>query len=90
MPIDAVLAYGGGVALGGLFFGGLYLTVNRLANLRRPALWAVVSFTARAGLVVLGVGLLSGGSPLPAVSCLLGFMTVRLLAGTAAAHTEQP
>lgn len=51
-PIAVVLSLAGGLAVGGLFFGGLYLTTARLHRAEHPALLMVASFVGRAALVV--------------------------------------
>ncbi len=52
--ISILLSLLAGVALGGLFYGGLWFTVRRLPVSRHPALLALASFWIRS-LVVLAV-----------------------------------
>jgi len=81
-----------GVALGTLFFGGLWLTVRATARSRRPVLLVLVSFWVRLAVVVAVFVLLARGHWQWAVAALLGFILarlvlVRLLGGGA---VEQP
>ena len=48
-----VLAFAGGIILGLLFFGGLYITVQKMETLKNPALLMILSFMARMGVLVL-------------------------------------
>ena len=69
-----------GVALGGLFFGGLWWTVRRLPRSRSPWLLYFVSMLVRLA-VLLGVLLLimrSAGDWKPLAACLAGFFVTRL------------
>jgi F1F0 ATPase subunit 2 len=72
----AVLA---GAGLGLLHFGGLWLTVRRLAASRSPVLLVGASFLARTLLAVAGFYLVMDGSLARALACLLGFIVARQL-----------
>lgn len=67
-----------GFGLGGLFFGGLWLTVRRLTSATHPAPWFLVSFALRSGVVLAGFYLLAG-SWQQLVAGLLGFLLARIL-----------
>ena len=72
-------------ALGGLLgvvhFGGLWWTVRRLAEVKRPALWMGGSFFLRTALVVFAFyWIVRAGWP-ATVTALAGFIVVRLLFG---------
>lgn len=78
----ALLPY---LALGGLLglvhFGGLWWTVRRLAEVKRPALWMGGSFFLRTALVVFAFyWIVRAGLP-ATVAALVGFIAVRLLFG---------
>ncbi|NPV07383.1 MAG: ATP synthase subunit I [Anaerolineae bacterium] len=67
-----------GVVLGLLFYGGLWLTLDRLTATRSPALLVLTSFLVRTLLAVAGFLLLSGGRWERLLACLAGFIVARL------------
>ena len=69
----------GGLAFGAFYFGGLWLTVQRLPESRRPALLALGSLAGRLGATLLGVYLVTGGQWARIGVCLLGFLVMRTL-----------
>jgi len=76
-PGVLVLAAVAGAGLGLLYFGGLWLTVRRLAGSRRPVLLFGGSFLVRTALAVAGFYLVMDGSLARALACLAGFIVVR-------------
>jgi F1F0 ATPase subunit 2 len=76
LALAIVLA--GGV-LGGVFFGGLWWTVQRLATSPRPVRWLLGSLALRTAIVVPGVYFVSAGRPVPLGLCLLGFVLARAI-----------
>ncbi|WP_170232931.1 ATP synthase subunit I [Trichloromonas acetexigens] len=55
MPFDPILmtcAFAVGAAVGGLYFGGLWLTVRRLATARQPKKLLVISYGLRLSLLL--------------------------------------
>ena len=76
MPILSVLA---GVALGAIFFGGLWWTVRRALSSRQPALLVMASMLGRTGLVVVGFYFVAGGQWQRLLFCLAGFIAARLI-----------
>ena len=72
------MAGAAGVALGVLFFGGLWWTVHRGASSRRPALWFFGSLLLRMGIVVAGFYAVAGAHWERLLSCLVGFTVARL------------
>jgi F1F0 ATPase subunit 2 len=68
-----------GLALGIFYFGSLWLTVQRLPDARQPALLALGSLTARLGLTLLVVYLVTGGQWARIGVCLLGFFVTRTI-----------
>ncbi|MEP7266116.1 MAG: ATP synthase subunit I [Saprospiraceae bacterium] len=74
-----VLAFAGGVALGTLFFGGLWLTTKKAVTAKMPALWFSVSFFFRIGITLIGFYFISLGSWQRLLICLLGFVTARYI-----------
>ena len=76
--VPVALAVGSGIALGAVFFGGLWWTVQRAMASPRPALWFLGSGLLRMSIVLAGFYLVSGGQWKRAVACLLGFVIARL------------
>ena len=69
-----------GVLLGLGFFGGLWWTVRRAIDSRRPALWVGGSLLLRMGCAVTGFVLVCAGDWRRLVACLIGFWAARWLA----------
>ena len=70
-----------GGLLGVVHFGGLWWTVRRLAEVKRPALWMGGSFLLRTALVVFAFyWVVRAGWP-ATVAALAGFIAVRLVFG---------
>ena len=78
-PLTLLLSLVTGVALGGLFFGGLWWMVQRLTSSRHPALMLSGSFILRMGIALSGLDLISGGRWQRLVAGLLGFAIARTL-----------
>lgn len=77
-PWRMAWAFMAGLCSGALFFGGLWLTVRRLKTWRRPE-WAILlSFVARAALVLAVFWRVSRDGPLPISLCLAGFLAARM------------
>jgi F1F0 ATPase subunit 2 len=73
------LAFMAGAVLGGLYFGGLWITVRRLPEARRPALLSLGSLLARLSLVLGGFYLVGAGDWRRFVLALLGFVGARTI-----------
>jgi len=73
-----VMAFFAGVALGGIFFGGLWWTVRKGASSARPAIWFLASLIIRMTAILTGFYLVGQGRWERLVSCLLGFVGARL------------
>jgi F1F0 ATPase subunit 2 len=78
-PLEAIMAFLGGVVLGGFFFGGLWLTVRRLPDARHPALLTLGSLLIRTAVVAAGFCFLMGGEWMRAIVALAGLITTRIL-----------
>jgi F1F0 ATPase subunit 2 len=78
-PLALTLLALGGLVLGIVFFGGLWLTVRALPSARYPTALAVASFWGRTALVVtaFAYALVQGWRSV--LACLLGFVAARLL-----------
>ena len=76
--ISLLLAFIGGLLLGGFFFGGLWWTVQKGLASPRPALWFLVSYIVRMAVATTGFYALSDGHWSRLAACLLGFVIARL------------
>ena len=77
--VTLVPALMGGVALGILFFGGLWWTVQKGVHSERPASWFFTSFLLRTTLVMAGLYYISSGHWPRLLVCLLGCIIGRLI-----------
>ena len=75
--IAIALSLAAGLGLGLVYFGGLWLTVRRVATTRRPVLLFAGSFVLRTVLVVAGMYLVMDGSWQRMLACLAGFIIMR-------------
>jgi F1F0 ATPase subunit 2 len=73
------LAWLWGCALGAIFFGGLWLTVNKGLVSNQPALWFLGSLILRMGVVLVGFYFVADGNWERLLASLVGFLTARLV-----------
>ncbi len=78
MTSALALAWVAGVALGAVFFGGLWWTIEKGLSSRRPALWFALSWLGRTAITVAGLYLVAGGDWQRLAACLVGFVMVRM------------
>lgn len=69
-----------GGALGAVFFGGLWWTVQRGAVSSTPARWFLGSFVLRTATVLAGFYAVGAEQPARLMVCLLGFLLARAIA----------
>jgi F1F0 ATPase subunit 2 len=74
-----LLALASGIALGTVFFGGLWWTVARGMTARYAPLWFFVSLLLRTGVAMAGFYLVARGSWQRLLVCLVGFVIARLI-----------
>ena len=74
-----ILVFIAGIALGVIFFGGLWLTVKKMVTAKIPALWVLGSFIVRLGIVLPGFYFISSGNWQRLVICLIGFVAARFI-----------
>lgn len=74
-----IVALVAGMALGMIFFGGLWFTVKKAVTAKIPALWVLGSFIFRVGIVLLGFYFIGAGTWQRLVSCLIGFIAARFV-----------
>ena len=78
-PLALVLSFAAGLGLGLFYFGGLWLTVKRLAAAGQPALLAVGSLLLRNLAALAGFWFVMGGQLDRLIAAVLGFFIVRTL-----------
>lgn len=66
-----------GAALGVLYFGGLWLTIQRMTRSQNPGFLLLVSFLLRSVLVIGGFYLISGGRLERLAAGMLAFFVTR-------------
>lgn len=74
-----LLAWVAGVALGAIFFGGLWWTVRKGVSSPRPALWFLGSMLLRTGIALAGFYFVGRGQWERLLVCLVGFVMARLV-----------
>ena len=74
-----VIALIAGLSLGGIFFGGLWWTVQKGLTSPHPACWFFGSTMARTALVLIGFYLIGDHDWTRLLLCLLGFVLGRVL-----------
>ena len=85
-----VLALVTGVLLGGVFFGGLWWTVSRMASSHRPALLLFGSLLLRTSVALGGFYLIGRGHWERLLVCLVGFVIARILVTLLTRVAEKP
>ncbi len=73
------LVFFSGLLLGAVFFGGLWWTVRTSIAAKRPALLFFGSLLLRTGVVLTGFYLIGGDDSLRFMTCLLGFVSARII-----------
>lgn len=68
-----------GLFLGVLYFGGLYFTTQRFNNAKSPALFMILSFVLRMGVLIAGFYYLSKSGSKNILIGLLAVMLVRFI-----------
>jgi F1F0 ATPase subunit 2 len=79
LVVTWALAAMAGMLLGGVFYGGLWWTVQKGVSSPRPAIWFLGSFLLRTGIVLAGFYFVSGGRGDRLLACLLGFILARVV-----------
>ena len=79
LPLLIAAAFAAGLVLGALFYGGLWLTMQRLPKARHPGLLMLASFWGRSLLAVAGFYFSTGGQWPRLIACLAGFVTMRVV-----------
>ncbi|MEB2787090.1 ATP synthase subunit I [Algoriphagus persicinus] len=74
-----LFAFIAGLALGTLFFGGLWFTVKKAVHAKIPALWFIGGFVLRTGIVLTGFYFVAQGDWQKLIASLLGFVAARMI-----------
>ncbi len=74
-----IMAFIAGLALGTLFFGGLWFTVKKTITAKIPAIWFFSSFFLRVSIVLIGFYFVSNGNWQRLLITLLGFVVARFI-----------
>jgi F1F0 ATPase subunit 2 len=74
-----LMAFAFGAAIGFFYFVGLWWTLKRLPERRRPGLWVVSSFFIRTAVSVFAFYLVMDGHWQRLLASLLGFVVVRIV-----------
>ncbi len=77
--LNLILAFILGLALGALFFGGLWLTVKRAVTAKIPALWVFGSLFLRISITLMGFYFIASGGWQGLLVCLAGFIIARVI-----------
>jgi F1F0 ATPase subunit 2 len=73
-------AFSAGLALGSVFFGGLWLTIRYTLASQGAGLWLAGSFLLRTAVVLSGFHMVMSGTWQRLAACLSGFLVARLIA----------
>ena len=75
--IQIIMGVGVGILLGLFFYEGLKFTLRKGLKSKTPALWFLMSFLVRTGMVVAGFYFFSNGNWKLLLACLVGFTISR-------------
>jgi len=77
--VNMIIAFIAGLALGILFFGGLWLTVKKAVTSKIPTLWIFSSFFLRISITLVGFYFISSGNWQRLLICVAGFIIARTI-----------
>ncbi len=87
--VSLLLAFALGIAVGLVYFGGLWWTVRCALDVRRRASWMLASFLVRVAIALAGFYLVIGTNGLRLVAAMLGFLLVRMVLVALLRPTEE-
>ena len=79
-----------GILIGGIFFGGLWWTVQKGVSIKRPALWFLGSLLLRMGITFFGFYFIGLGHWERLLLCLVGFLIGRFIVTRLSGGVEKP
>lgn len=74
-----IIAFIGGIFLGIFFFGGLYLTVEKMQKVKHPAIFMILSLLLRMAILLLGFYLLMNSNYQNLLVALVGVLISRFI-----------
>ncbi len=77
--VHHIIVFIAGLSIGLIFFGGLWLTVQKAIRSKIPALWFSISFIVRMGITLLGFFFVTDGKIASLILCTVGFALARLV-----------
>lgn len=72
-----MLSFLTGIAIGGIYFAGLWETVRRLPDAKKPIRRMALSFALRAAMALAGFWVVLQGGWVGLVAAMAGFLTMR-------------
>jgi F1F0 ATPase subunit 2 len=78
-PLALALSALAGIALGILYFGGLWLTITRMRTIKNPGIFLTLSFILRTVVVIGGFYLISDGKLERLAVAMLAFFVTRFV-----------
>ena len=88
--LPLALAWVAGGAIGAMFFGGLWWTVQKALSSTRPAFWFFGSLLLRMTLALAGFYFVASGNWQRLLACLLGFLIARLIVTRLTGRAKRP
>jgi F1F0 ATPase subunit 2 len=85
-----MVALTAGIGLGVIFFGGLWLTVQKGLISKHPALWFLSSLLLRSSICLLGFYWIGKDHPERLLICLAGFIAARMLVVRMTSQLQSP
>ena len=77
IAFNVSIAFAAGLLLGLFYFGSLWMTVQGLVKVKKPALLSFVSFFVSIGLTLTGFFFVMSGHWERALACMFGFLVMR-------------
>jgi F1F0 ATPase subunit 2 len=77
MVFNSIITLGAGIALGMVFYGGLWFTTKKIMQTKMPALLLFGSFILRAAITMTGFYFVTGANWKNMLICLFGFVAAR-------------
>jgi len=77
--LPLIIAFMVGIGIGAFYFGGLFWTVRRIPEWRRPGIWVTASYFIRTAITVFAFYLIMGGQWQRLLASLLGFVMIRMI-----------